>query len=89
MPLKYKHTGASFSPSSTDSLPLQLTQVPRSPDLAIFVSMTMTEPITLPLERVCGVIRCGLTIGKVVVIFSVSKICHTAGREQELTNNTA
>ena len=77
-------------PSSTDSLPLQLAQVPRSPDLAIFVSMmTMTEPITLPLEHVRGVIRCGLTIGKAVVIFSVTKICHTAGRKQELTNNTA
>ena len=38
---------ASFSPISTDSLRLQLTQVPRSLDVAIFVSMavTTTEPI--------------------------------------------
>ena len=40
-----------FSMNSTDSLCLQLAQVPRSPDLAIFVSTmtTTTEPITLPL----------------------------------------
>ena len=43
-----------------DSLCLQLTQVLRSPDLAIFVSMTtimMTEPVTLPLAHVRGVIK--------------------------------
>ena len=37
---------------------LQLTQVPRSLDLALFVStmtMTMTEPITLSLACACGV----------------------------------
>ena len=32
-----KCTEASFSPTSTDSLYLQVAQVPRSPDLVIFV----------------------------------------------------
>ena len=40
-----------FLPNSTDLLYLQLTQVPRSPDLAISVSMT-TELITLPIAQV-------------------------------------
>ena len=45
VPLNSKHTEGSFSPSS---LCLQLVQVPRSPDLAIFVSTTMTtEPCRL------------------------------------------
>ena len=42
----------------TDSLHLQFTQVLRSPDLMSFVStmtITMTEPITLPLAHVCGI----------------------------------
>ena len=40
-----------------DSFYLQLAQVLRSPDLAIFMSMTMmTEPITLPLAHAHGVI---------------------------------
>ena len=46
------HTEASFSPKLTDSLCLQVDQVPRSPDLVIFVSTTttaMTEPVALPL----------------------------------------
>ena len=48
-----------FSPNSTYSLCLQLAQVPRSPDLAIFVSTTTTmttQPITLPLAHTCRVI---------------------------------
>ena len=44
--------------NSTDSLSLQLTQMPRSPDLVIFVSMTttttMAQPITLPLGMCAG-----------------------------------
>ena len=35
----------------------QLTQVPRSPNLAIFVTTTTTEPITLPLAYVHGIIK--------------------------------
>ena len=38
MQLDSKHTEASFSPKSTDLLHLQFAQVPRSPDLATFVS---------------------------------------------------
>ena len=41
----YEYTEASFLPTFTDLLCLQLTQVLRSPDLAIFVS-TMTTMIT-------------------------------------------
>ena len=37
MPLDSKHTETSLSPTSTDTLYLQITQVPRSQDLAIFV----------------------------------------------------
>ena len=43
MPLESKHTEASISPNLTDLLYLQLTEVPRSPDLAIFVSTTTTS----------------------------------------------
>ena len=35
-----KHTEASFSPSSVDSLCLRVARMPRSPDLAIFVPTT-------------------------------------------------
>ena len=52
MPLDSEYIEASFS------LCLQLTQVPRSPDLVIFVSMTTTtttRPITLSLVHACGV----------------------------------
>ena len=56
-----KHTGASFSPSSVDSLCLQITQMPRSPDLVIFALMTdnrrQTQPITLLLAHVHRVIK--------------------------------
>ena len=61
---KSKDIDASFSSNSTNSLRLQFTQVPRSPDLAIFVSTTITMTIkmtqmiiTLPLTHVPGVIR--------------------------------
>ena len=37
VPLDSKRTEASFSPNLTDLLCLQLAQVPRSPDLVIFV----------------------------------------------------
>ena len=36
MSLDLKHTEASFSPNSTDSRCLQVAQVPRSQDMAIF-----------------------------------------------------
>ena len=39
-----------FSLNSTGSLCLQLAQVPKSPNLVIFVSTLMTEPIALPLD---------------------------------------
>ena len=40
---RFQEYQASFSPNSTDWLRLQLTQVPRYPDLTIFVStITMT-----------------------------------------------
>ena len=49
-----------FLPNLIDSLYLQLAQVPRGRDLAIFVTMTMTmterrqtEPITLLLAHAC------------------------------------
>ena len=48
VPLNSIHTKTSFSPNSTCLLCLLLAQMPRSPDLAIFVFMTMTtRPITL------------------------------------------
>ena len=56
MPLDSVHTEASFCRNLTDSLCLQLFQVPRSPDLVIFppqMTTMMTEPIALPLARVC------------------------------------
>ena len=60
MPLDSKLTEASFLPNLTDLLLLQFAQMPRCPDLAIFVStittMTMTQPITLPLAHVRRVI---------------------------------
>ena len=65
MPLNSKHTEASFSTNLTDSLYLQLVQVPRSADSAIFVSMTMItmtttiEPITLTLAHAHRVIKAG------------------------------
>ena len=56
MPLNSEHAEASFSPNSTYPLCLQLAQVPRSPDLVNFVSMTtMTQPIALPLAHSHGV----------------------------------
>ena len=56
MPLDSKYTESSFSPNLTDLLCLQLVQVPRPPDLAIFVSMmTATKLITLPLAHAHGV----------------------------------
>ena len=57
MPLDSKHTEASFSPKSTDWLRLQLTQLPRSRDLVIFVPTTTmtTQPIALPLVHARGV----------------------------------
>ena len=55
MALDSERTEASFSSNSTYLLYLQLSQAPRSPDLAIFVSV-MTQPITLPFAHACGVI---------------------------------
>ena len=46
--LDLKDTEASFLPNSTDSRCLQVAQVPRSRDMAIFVLMMMTTTITLP-----------------------------------------
>ena len=52
------HCNPFFFPNSTDSLHLQHAQVPKSPDLANFVSTTKpmamtTEPIVLSLAHVC------------------------------------
>ena len=56
MPLDSKHTEAHFWPKLTHSLHLQLANLPRSQDLALFVSMTtITEPIALPHMHACGV----------------------------------
>ena len=62
LPNDSKHTEANFSAIFTDTLYLQVTQMPRSPDLAIFVLTTdhrqlQTKPITLPLAHACGVIN--------------------------------
>ena len=69
MPLDSEHTEASFSPKLTYSLYLQFGQVPKSPDLVIFVSMTMTttttttkRPITLPLVH-AGRVIIATTVG--------------------------
>ena len=60
------HNEASFSMISMDMLYLQVSQMPRSPDLTIFVLTTTTDDdnrrrqtklITLPLAHVRGVIR--------------------------------
>ena len=55
-----KHTEASFSAILTDMLYLRVAQMPRSPDLVIFVLTTdyrrQTKPITLPLAHACGII---------------------------------
>ena len=58
MSLDLNHTEASFLPNWTDSRYLQVAQVPRSGDMAIFeLTMTTTTlPITLPLVHVHGVI---------------------------------
>ena len=59
MLLDSKHSEASFSSYSTDLPCLRVAKVPRSQDLAIFLltmmTMTTTEPITLPLAHACGV----------------------------------
>ena len=57
MPFDSEHTEAMEFTAKFD-LCLQLSQEPRSPDVAIYVSMTMTptQLITLPLARACGVI---------------------------------
>ena len=61
MPLDSKHTEASLSPTSTDTLYLRIAQVPRSQDLAIFLwtmttmTITKTQLITLPLAHARGV----------------------------------
>ena len=61
MPKESKHTEASFSPISTDSLCLRVAQIPRSRDVAIFVPTTddrwQTKPIALPLAHARGVMR--------------------------------
>ena len=67
LPNDSKHNEASFSTISTDKLYLRVAQMPRSPDLAIFVLTTQTDdrqttdrrqtkPITLPLAHARGVI---------------------------------
>ena len=61
MPLNSEHIEASFSPNLTYSMSLQLAQVPRSPEMGIFVSMTTTTMmirlITLPRTHACGVMN--------------------------------
>ena len=61
--LDSKHTEARFSPNSTDSLCFLVAQVPRPPDMAIFLltttttTTTTTRPITLPLAHARGVTK--------------------------------
>ena len=56
MPLDSEHTEAMDFIAKFD-LCLQLSLVPRSLDLTIFVSMARTtQPITLSLARACGII---------------------------------
>ena len=65
-------TEASVLPNSTDSLPLQLVQVPISPDFAIFVSTTMTtkttELIVLPGNNSCQYTWHGFVAAVVVML---------------------
>ena len=64
LPNDSKHNEANFSTTSTDKSYLRVAQIPRSPDLAIFVLTTddrqtdrrQTKPITLPLAHARGVI---------------------------------
>ena len=73
LPNDLKHTEASFSAIFTDTLHLRVAQMPRSPDLAIFVLTTddrqttddrrQTKPITLPLAHARGVIISVLILG--------------------------
>ena len=59
LPNDSKHTEASFSAIFTDRLHLRVAQMPRSPDLAIFVLTTdrrQTKLITLPLAHARGII---------------------------------
>ena len=77
MPLDSEQTEASFSPNLTYSLRLQLAQVPRPSDLAIFVSTTATttttRPITLPLAYARGVMMCLLIrVAKMTTIICYS-----------------
>jgi hypothetical protein len=52
IPLDLKHNEASFSPNSIDSLFLRVAQVPRSGDMAIFVSADrQTNRLLYPLLR--------------------------------------
>ena len=57
LPNNSKHNEASFSAIFTDTLHLRVAQMPRSPDLAIFVLMTdnRQKPSHYPL---CGVTKC-------------------------------
>jgi hypothetical protein len=76
--LDLKHAEATFSPSSIDSLCLQVAQVPTSRDMAIFVSTDdrrQTTRLLYPLlrMRVCG--RNKLTVN--MYIWSPSLIVET------------
>jgi hypothetical protein len=56
LPIDSKHNEVSFSTISTDLLYLRVAQMPRCPDLAIFVltdkqTNGQTEPIALPLAH--------------------------------------
>ena len=55
LPNDSKHTEASFLTILMDTLYLRVAQMPRSPDLAIFV-LTKDKQTTLPLAHVYGVI---------------------------------
>ena len=55
LPNDLKHNEASFSMISTDMLYLRVTQMPRSPDLAIFVLTTdTTDYFNYPLRMCAG-----------------------------------
>jgi hypothetical protein len=61
LPNDLKHNEESFSAISTALLYLRVAQMPRCPDLAIFVLTNnkqtdkQTEPTVLPLAHACGI----------------------------------
>ena len=62
MSLNLKHTEASSSPNSIDSLCLRVAQMPTSQDMAIFV--LTTKLITSPLAHARGLNEVGMAVLK-------------------------